>query len=90
MKKIIAFFRTLHWQGIVPHFPNWGEEKWVFGPASYTGNDQWQACKRRQCQHPGCFKTFSIERWEKPSDNVDEWVRWYPLPKITKKYPLDK
>lgn len=89
MKKIIAFFRALHWQGIVPHFPNWGEEKWVFGPEAEKETQKWWVYERRVCQHPGCFRTFPIERWEK-STNEEVWVRQYPLPKITKKYPLDK
>jgi hypothetical protein len=74
MEKIKKFFRSLHWNGLIPHVPMWGAEEWMGGEPI-----PWRTRKARRCTHAGCFKTLTSESWEE--DFGRGWVRRYPLPK---------
>jgi len=79
MKSII---KNLHWIGAIPHTPTWMEASWdAKNPVM-----PWIMTKKQSCQHPGCFKTKPLERWEE--DFGKGWIRKYPQPEIRKIHPL--
>lgn len=81
--------KKLHWIGIIPHRPQWGEENLVFGPDYEVLEKRWSASRQKVCQHPKCHQVLPLGCWEKDTHR-EEWKRLFPAPYIKSSYPKEK